>query len=110
MHPGITDPVDHRGRVCGCIADLAQRPDDARSSRPHAAFHDGVEAVLRRQPGRGRAAALCERRYTPLVLAGLPDRVLGIDRLMGSVEGAESEVHLADGEATRIGLRGGPVP
>ena len=90
--------------VGGSVAHFAQGADDAWRCGIGTALDDGVQPILRGEPGGRGATALGERRNAPVCFAAVSDSVLGVHRLVGAVEGAQPEVDLADTDASRIGL------
>jgi hypothetical protein len=96
---------DHRRRRLRQGQGGAQAADDA-IARPRRPLFDGIKPVLRRQQVGDPGAAHRYADDAPGSAGGL-DGVVGIDRLMGAVEGADAKM---DDAGRHLGRREGRAP
>ncbi len=85
------DRIDHRLAVAGRDEHFLHRADQAEPRARGAARADGIEPVLRTQLRRDVARAQRHADDAPVAIARV-HRIVGIDRLMRAVEGADADM------------------
>ena len=105
LHPRVGDPPQQAGGIGLRESQLADGADDPQALAAGTTLSQRVEPVLRRKLLDDRGTALCHPADPP-VTAGGDDRVLGVRRLMGTMECSDPQVH--DPDVQLAGVDRGP--
>ena len=99
-HPRVGEPGDQRRRILRCDDHPGRGADHPAVGARSVDRRDGVEPVLRTQRIAGVGRAQGDAEDAPAGIFG--EQRVGVDRLMGAMEGADPEMDDAGGDGAPI--------